>query len=258
MKKRLLILLPILVLFSCSLQKRRYQSGFYVSWKHSKTAGSFDNRAVSAHAGHETPLKTAAEVYTPVSNTGPAASARVSGMGILADPKPVSLRHTDPCDNILFNDGKELQVKLIEIGTDEIKYKRCDTPDGPLYTVKKSEVFMVRYANGSKEVFKQAPATRPEQNAYPPNSRPGYNPKAKLDPLAVMSVIFGVLGIYPLIGIASIVAIILGQASLRRIRQQPDKYRGDTAATVGKTFGIVGLCLALLYILMFVFLIFLM
>jgi len=53
--------------------------------------------------------------------------------------------------------GEELAVKVLEIRPTEISYKRTDNPDGPLITIRRSEVFMIRYANGTKDVFQPGP-----------------------------------------------------------------------------------------------------
>ncbi|QDA60443.1 hypothetical protein [Hymenobacter jejuensis] len=61
-------------------------------------------------------------------------------------------------DVLTKQNGDELQVKVLEISPTEVKYKRTDNPDGPLISVRKSEVFMIRYANGTKEILSQLPA----------------------------------------------------------------------------------------------------
>lgn len=53
--------------------------------------------------------------------------------------------------------GEELQVKVLEITPTEVRYKRTDNPDGPLVSVRRTDVFMIRYANGTKEVLGVAP-----------------------------------------------------------------------------------------------------
>src|SRR3569832_587475 len=57
-------------------------------------------------------------------------------------------------DTVIKKNGDELSVKLIEINPDYIKYKKLDNMDGPVITVNKSDVFMIKYQNGSKEVMK--------------------------------------------------------------------------------------------------------
>ena len=59
-------------------------------------------------------------------------------------------------DIIFLKNGDEIQAVVSEIGTDDVKYKKIDNSNGPSYTLKKSEVFMIRYANGSKDVFNEA------------------------------------------------------------------------------------------------------
>lgn len=57
-------------------------------------------------------------------------------------------------DVIIFSNGDELQVRVKEVLDDNIKYIRFDNLNGPLYTTAKSEIFMIKYENGAKDVFK--------------------------------------------------------------------------------------------------------
>ena len=56
-------------------------------------------------------------------------------------------------DIILFKNGIEAEVKVKEVNPEHIKYVRFDNPAGPIYTVYRSEVFMIKYENGSKDVI---------------------------------------------------------------------------------------------------------
>jgi hypothetical protein len=58
-------------------------------------------------------------------------------------------------DIITTRVGDEIQAKIIEIGANEIKYKKWTNQEGPTYTLTKTEIFMVKYQNGEKEVFNQ-------------------------------------------------------------------------------------------------------
>lgn len=67
-------------------------------------------------------------------------------------------------DNIIMRNGEEIKAKVQEVGITEIKYKKFDNPTGPVYTILKSDVFIIKYENGSKEVFssaEDAPAAAP-------------------------------------------------------------------------------------------------
>lgn len=58
------------------------------------------------------------------------------------------------CDIILMKDGTEIAAKVIEIGRDAIKYKRCDNLDGPLYIQDPSDASTITYSNGTTEIVK--------------------------------------------------------------------------------------------------------
>ena len=56
-------------------------------------------------------------------------------------------------DIITKVDGEEIQAVITEVGTSDIKYKKFDNQNGPAYTMLKSEIFMIKYQNGEKEMF---------------------------------------------------------------------------------------------------------
>lgn len=59
-------------------------------------------------------------------------------------------------DNIILKTGEEVKSKVLEITTTEIKYKKFDNQDGPAYTILKSDVFLIKYENGSKDIFNES------------------------------------------------------------------------------------------------------
>jgi hypothetical protein len=60
-------------------------------------------------------------------------------------------------DLLTRRNGEEIQAKILEITPEVIKYRRTDNPDGPLISVLKSEVFMIRYANGTHDILNPVP-----------------------------------------------------------------------------------------------------
>jgi hypothetical protein len=56
-------------------------------------------------------------------------------------------------DVIVKKSGEEINAKVEQVSDTEIKYRKADNPSGPVYSVSKSEVFMIKYANGTKDVF---------------------------------------------------------------------------------------------------------
>lgn len=77
------------------------------------------------------------------------------------------------CDTIILKNGDKIGAKISEIGISEIKYKKCDYTDGPTYTMRKSDVFMVKYPNGSSEIFADSRAG--EKPKDPENNTPEKN-----------------------------------------------------------------------------------
>lgn len=56
-------------------------------------------------------------------------------------------------DLIILNSGDEIEAKVTEIGDKHIKYKKYNNLSGPNYTIKKVKVLMIRYENGTKDIF---------------------------------------------------------------------------------------------------------
>jgi len=83
-------------------------------------------------------------------------------------------------DVIIKENGEEIKAKVTEVGATEIKYKKFGNESGPTYTVSKSELFMIKYENGTKEVIEQtqAPAPMPVSAPAPAPVQPAYTQPA--------------------------------------------------------------------------------
>ena len=71
-------------------------------------------------------------------------------------------------DVIVKKDGSTILSKVIEVGQEEIKYKKFDHLEGPTYTIQKSELLSINYQNGAKDTF-SAPLR--DDNRYLPNNQ---------------------------------------------------------------------------------------
>ena len=65
----------------------------------------------------------------------------------------ISIASTFAQDVITLKNGEDIHALVQEIGEVDVKYKKFDNPNGPNYTLKKSEIFMIRYQNGTRDVF---------------------------------------------------------------------------------------------------------
>jgi hypothetical protein len=62
-------------------------------------------------------------------------------------------------DVIYTTGGNKLQAKVIEINTNDIKYKDFNNLEGPTYVITKMDVVLIQYANGVSEVINNNPNT---------------------------------------------------------------------------------------------------
>ncbi len=68
----------------------------------------------------------------------------------------VVLLSTSNCfcqDLITKKNGEDIKAKVTEITTGEVKYKRFDNLDGPIYSIGKSDVLLIKYKNGTNLVM---------------------------------------------------------------------------------------------------------
>ena len=80
----------------------------------------------------------------------------------------------------------------------------------------------------------------------------------KLEPLSLLSFIFGILGFTPIPligGLGWIAAVILSKAGRKKIDQNPEKYKGKGFANAGKILGWIGITLMLVALVLIIILI---
>ncbi|MCF8373209.1 MAG: hypothetical protein K9H64_16440 [Bacteroidales bacterium] len=78
-------------------------------------------------------------------------------------------------DIIIKKNGSEIKTKIIEITIETIKYKEFDFQEGPIRNINISDVFMVIYENGNREVF----AKKEDNKWQVPISAKGFHPPSE-------------------------------------------------------------------------------
>ena len=58
-------------------------------------------------------------------------------------------------DLITKTDGTDIKAIVEEVGSKEVKYKEYSNPEGPVYSLPKSDVLMIIHENGKKEIMGQ-------------------------------------------------------------------------------------------------------
>lgn len=241
--KKLIFLVPILFLISCGVQKRKYQKGYYVNWNKSearhKSQDSQPGEVKKSSRSALTEVKKTGSIPVENATEKVYASADAAKTDLGTTRKKLTIRD-NPCDELIFTDGTEQKGKVTEITETEIKYKKCDMEDGPTYTVKKSSLFMIKYADGRREVFKEPKNVTNTS----PSKKNESNTIKKTHPMAVASLVMGILSAIPYFTlITGILAIVFGNLALKKIAANPDRYDGEGIAKAGKIIGIVFLSL---------------
>lgn len=110
-------------------------------------------------------------------------------------------------DSIIMHSGQVIAGKVSEITQTEVKYRKPSNPDGPMYVINKSDVSVIEYKNGSKDVFSQNNTAansnssntqqQPVQNNYytTPAPRPSVN--VVVAPPVIAPPVIGFGGYYP-------------------------------------------------------------
>jgi len=106
----------------------------------------------------------------------------------------------EDCDAILTNSGGQIDCIIKEITPDFIKYVRCNKQDGPLRSLKKTAVRMIRYADGTIERIAVEEAPTVDTNSYRPT-------KKKTHGLAVASFVMSILSYF-------VIGILLGAIAM--------------------------------------------
>ncbi|MBL0048464.1 MAG: hypothetical protein IPP32_10260 [Bacteroidetes bacterium] len=65
----------------------------------------------------------------------------------------LGVKNTWAQDTIYKRNGDIIVAQLLEVTPQLIKFKKIELPDGPIYSLERKELFMIRYKNGTKDLF---------------------------------------------------------------------------------------------------------
>lgn len=145
------------------------------------------------------------------------------------------------CFTMYLKNGEVLEVNLIQINTNEIKYRRCNKPEDPEIIVDKADVFSIKDSKG-ESIYSS------KDDKW---TRRGSAANGRTDGLALAAGVTGIgavtLGLFffPLGLAAGLAAGIMGIVSMRRFRNNR-KLRGEGWAITGIVAGSLWLLLTAL------------
>lgn len=135
------LLIAVFILSSCSIEKRHYRSGYNLTWK--------KNIKLTEKSNAPSPGLFTASADKDI---------------IILTANDLIINPGDSCDTIVFKNQMEMKAKVLEINQTEVKYKRCDYPEGPTYSAEKDQVVLIKYKNGIHEkISSQEVATHQTQ-----------------------------------------------------------------------------------------------
>ncbi len=251
------LITSLIVLQSCSIEKRHYTSGYHLQWK-SSTRNVLSQKT-------ETTLTKTSNANTDI-NSLTASSDKKNGIVLL---------NTDStgCDTLIMKDGAEIKAKILEVTPTEIKYRFCNNINGPVYVVYRYNVSYIKYKNGTLDSFvNEHPAlnTPPNKNKdisnlnnnnnwkNGNNSQNNFVENYYVGKLSTTSLVCGIVSFFiSFFGIiTAIVALTSGYKSLRLINNDPANlwmYRGRTMAGIILGWIFVGLIILGIIILIIIF-----
>jgi len=149
---------------------------------------------------------------------------------------------SDSCDIIFLNNGDEVFGKVLEITLTEVKYKRCDNLNGPLISISKSDVFMVKYPNGKKDVIKSPEPPKKSEVINKAIETPPQNEGIIFSGGGAIGCLIGLFGIFAplpifLLTLFGLASMILGITSLVSIAKSNGTKKGTFFAVVSIILG---------------------
>jgi hypothetical protein len=227
----LLTVLVSIILQSCAIEKRQHLSGYYINRMQAEHKKADAGLVKESNTILEKEISDITEELSASNLNEPIFLEKYVNVSAKEAFNQKRIQKQE-CDVILLTDGEEVKAKVMEITLTSILFKRCDNLKGPMMSIDLPFVFMITYANGTKELFKD--------NLLPKSAAPEkIQDRGKSNSLATISFLFTCLSLvfFPL----SLIGLITGLIALSQFRKKPGLYKNKWMAIVGVVAGIVNL-----------------
>jgi hypothetical protein len=243
MKKNLFILsASAILLFACGSHQAHHKGISYSkmpTWKANKKGEQKDVESTQPASAElnvvsETEIDptTSQAIYASTVNEFEGLDLTIASFSepekplVALEPTIQSAVPSDSCDEIIMRSGDILSGKIIELNPTQVKYKKCDYLTGPMVVINKEDVFMLRYSNGSKEVFNQTKSASNDsaQPGTSTNPNEAYFKAKKTDSMTNWGLAVGILGCFPILGFPlSAIAIIFGAVGMKKTSDKKNR-----------------------------------
>jgi hypothetical protein len=234
-----------IALFSCTVQKRTYFSGYTFTWK-----GLRHTSPAKDPAPEMITSRSSMAAQNPVMNE-PLLHKAIHPVSSFNKPSLSAPDTIHGCDSIFFKHKAAISAKILQISPTEVRYRWCDNPDGPIYVCHRENIRSIKYANGLEELIDNSenhPKDRTgETKSNARTSREDPSAPKRLNLFALFGLLLSItLFLLPLGTILCIIALI-------QISRHPGKYKGEALAWIGLAilalavlFGVLGILILLL------------
>jgi TM2 domain-containing membrane protein YozV len=204
-----LVILSVVLLFtSCSIEKRVHMSGYHLEWHKSNKSvvkndeiKNLDNSVdqLSLNKIETVPEQVNLDNEFLASNSNEIILTSPT-LNILNPQKKMliqvnSILNTD-CDVIILTNGQEIQAKVLEVGQTEVKYKNCDNQSGPTFSKNKSEIFMIKYPNGTSTVIEESKSNSSNLTVNVNTNSDNNSTNKSLEIAVLLWFFLGILGVH--------------------------------------------------------------
>jgi hypothetical protein len=192
----------VLICSSCSVtfEKRRYRPGYHIETFHTqKKRHTVDHFSTEKWTPEDVVIKDGPNPDHKDSLKEGASFNKVSAENNETEIKPHSSSHkkssptvidhhpNQECDLLVLKEGTQIEVIVIEITETEVKYRKCNYPDGPVYVISNSKVDVINFKNG--DFYRPNPE---DVTKEPNNDVPGYLMASLI--IAILSIFSATLG----------------------------------------------------------------
>jgi len=156
------------------------------------------------------------------------------------------------CDTLVFKSGDIMFCDVAEVGQEVVKIRNCGDAGGRIITLLKTELSVIKYANGNRDFFTVVNDVQTtEQSVISQNKANYYTPAPPVRKTEGMSLasFFTSIGGFFIAGIPlGITSLVLGTMGYNKINRQPDKYAGRGLAIFGIIMGFIDVVGAIIVI----------
>lgn len=252
------------------ISKRKHLSGWHVNSKNSEKRNNskIDSEPLEVASNKTRKLKedfpeqrfeTKNEIvnndYSSTSDELFLVNQSKSKNSIKNDSQIIINSQEEECAEIILKNGDIIKAVISEVGVNEVKYKKCENLGGPVYSILKKEVFMIKYANGTKDVFKE---DEPKNNEID-SSKNNYEGEPNFDYLGLVGILLAIVAVIVFIfaswfigAIMGLFPIIFGAISLSKEQKNPGFWStGKALGSISLTLGIILLIAAIGFTVLF-------